>query len=143
MNVIDKIEKDQMEKISAERTLPEFGAGDTLKVDVKIVEGDKERVQAFEGLCIARSGGGLNENFTVRKISYGEGVERIFPIFSPKIAGITVLKRGKVRRAKLYYLRDRRGKSARIVEKIQVTKKDNSSKDVKSEVKETSDEKTS
>ena len=128
MNVIDKIEKDQMEKISAERTLPEFGAGDTLKVDVKIVEGDKERVQAFEGLCIARSGGGLNENFTVRKISYGEGVERIFPIFSPKIGGITVLKRGKVRRAKLYYLRDRRGKSARIVEKIQVSKKEVKSK---------------
>jgi len=128
MNVIDKIEKDQMEKISAERTLPEFGAGDTLKVDVKIVEGDKERVQAFEGLCIARSGGGLNENFTVRKISYGEGVERIFPIFSPKIAGITVLKRGKVRRAKLYYLRDRRGKSARIIEKIQVSKKEVKSK---------------
>ncbi|MDC0457611.1 50S ribosomal protein L19 [Alphaproteobacteria bacterium] len=128
MNVIDKIEKDQMEKISAERSLPEFGAGDTLKVDVKIVEGDKERVQAFEGLCIARSGGGLNESFTVRKISYGEGVERIFPIFSPKIAGITVLKRGKVRRAKLYYLRDRRGKSARIVEKIQVSKKEIKSK---------------
>ena len=128
MNVIDKMEKDQMEKISAERILPEFGAGDTLKVDVKIVEGDKERVQAFEGLCIARSGGGLNENFTVRKISYGEGVERIFPIFSPKIAGITVLKRGKVRRAKLYYLRDRRGKSARIVEKIQVSKKEVKSK---------------
>ena len=128
MNVIDKIEKDQMEKISAERILPEFGAGDTLKVDVKIVEGDKERVQAFEGLCIARSGGGLNENFTVRKISYGEGVERIFPIFSPKIAGITVLKRGKVRRAKLYYLRYRRGKSARIVEKIQVSKKEVKSK---------------
>ena len=124
MNVIDKIEKDQMDKISADRSLPDFGAGDTLKVDVKIVEGDKERVQAFEGLCIARSGGGLNENFTVRKISYGEGVERIFPIFSPKIAGITVLKRGKVRRAKLYYLRDRRGKSARIVEKIQVSKKE-------------------
>ena len=124
MNVIDKIEKDQMDKISTERSLPEFGAGDTLKVDVKIVEGDKERVQAFEGLCIARSGGGLNESFTVRKISYGEGVERIFPIFSPKIAGITVLKRGKVRRAKLYYLRDRRGKSARIVEKIQVSKKE-------------------
>ena len=143
MNVIDKIEKDQMEKISAERILPEFGAGDTLKVDVKIVEGDKERIQAFEGLCIARSGGGLNESFTVRKISYGEGVERIFPIFSPKISGITVLKRGKVRRAKLYYLRDRRGKSARIVEKIQVAKKDNNSKVVKSEVKETSDEKTS
>ena len=143
MNVIDKIEKDQMDKISSERSIPEFGPGDTIKVDVKIVEGDKERIQAFEGLCIARSGGGLNESFTVRKISYGEGVERIFPIFSPKISGITVLKRGKVRRAKLYYLRDRRGKSARIVEKIQVTKKDNSSKVVKSEVKEISDEKTS
>ena len=124
MNVIDKIQKDQMDKIIAERSIPDFSAGDTIKVDVKIVEGDKERIQAFEGLCIARSGGGLNENFTVRKISYGEGVERIFPIFSPKIAGITVLKKGKVRRAKLYYLRDRRGKSARIVEKIQVSKKD-------------------
>ena len=124
MNVIDKIQKDQMDKIIAERTIPDFSAGDTIKVDVKIVEGDKERIQAFEGLCIARSGGGLNESFTVRKISYGEGVERIFPIFSPKIAGITVLKKGKVRRAKLYYLRDRRGKSARIVEKIQPSKKD-------------------
>ena len=124
MNVIDKIQKDQMDKIVAERSIPDFSAGDTIKVNVKIVEGDKERIQAFEGLCIARSGGGLNESFTVRKISYGEGVERIFPIFSPKIAGITVLKKGKVRRAKLYYLRDRRGKSARIVEKIQVSKKD-------------------
>ena len=124
MNVIDKIQKDQMDKIIAERSIPDFSAGDTIKVDVKIVEGDKERIQAFEGLCIARSGGGLNESFTVRKISYGEGVERIFPIFSPKIAGITVLKKGKVRRAKLYYLRDRRGKSARIVEKIQVSKRD-------------------
>ena len=124
MNVIDKIQKDQMDKIVAERSIPDFSAGDTIKVDVKIVEGDKERIQAFEGLCIARSGGGLNESFTVRKISYGEGVERIFPIFSPKIAGITVLKKGKVRRAKLYYLRDRRGKSARIVEKVQVSKKD-------------------
>ena len=124
MNVIDKIQKDQMDKIIAERSISDFSAGDTIKVDVKIVEGDKERIQAFEGLCIARSGGGLNESFTVRKISYGEGVERIFPIFSPKIAGITVLKKGKVRRAKLYYLRDRRGKSARIVEKIQVSKKD-------------------
>ena len=122
MNVIDKIQKDQMDKIVAERSIPDFSAGDTIKVDVKIVEGDKERIQAFEGLCIARSGGGLNESFTVRKISYGEGVERIFPIFSPKIAGITVLKKGKVRRAKLYYLRDRRGKSARIAEKIQVSK---------------------
>ena len=125
MNVIDKIQKGQMDKIIAERAIPDFSAGDTIKVDVKIIEGDKERIQAFEGLCIARSGGGLNESFTVRKISYGEGVERIFPIFSPKIAGITVLKKGKVRRAKLYYLRDRRGKSARIVEKIQVSKKDN------------------
>ncbi|MDA9882355.1 50S ribosomal protein L19 [Alphaproteobacteria bacterium] len=140
MNVIDKIEKNQMDKISSERNIPEFGAGDTIKVDVKIIEGDKERIQAFEGLCIARSGGGLNESFTVRKISYGEGVERIFPIFSPKIAGITLLKRGKVRRAKLYYLRDRRGKSARIVEKIQVSKKDNKPKVQQPEVKETTEE---
>ena len=143
MNVIDKIEKDQMDKIISERSIPEFGAGDTIKVDVKIIEGDKERIQAFEGLCIARSGIGLNESFTVRKISYGEGVERIFPIFSPKIAGITVLKKGKVRRAKLYYLRDRRGKSARIVEKIQVTKKDNKPKVEKTEAKEVSEETTS
>ena len=136
MNVIDKIEKDQMDKISSERSIPDFRAGDTIKVDVKIVEGDKERVQAFEGLCIARSGAGLNENFTVRKISYGEGVERIFPIFSPKIAGLTVLKRGKVRRAKLYYLRDRRGKAARIVEKIQVSKKEIKPKEDKKKVAE-------
>ena len=135
MNVIDKIQKDQMDKIIAERSIPDFSAGDTIKVDVKIVEGDKERIQAFEGLCISRSGGGLNESFTVRKISYGEGVERIFPIFSPKIAGITVLKKGKVRRAKLYYLRDRRGKSARIVEKIQVSKRD-----TKAQVKQPTDE---
>jgi large subunit ribosomal protein L19 len=140
MKVIDTNEKNQMDKISSERNIPEFGAGDTIKVDVKIVEGDKERIQAFEGLCIARSGGGLNESFTVRKISYGEGVERIFPIFSPKIAGITLLKRGKVRRAKLYYLRDRRGKSARIVEKIQVSKKDNKPKVEQSDVKETAEE---
>jgi len=143
MNVIDKVEKDQMDKIISERSIPEFGAGDTIKVDVKIIEGDKERIQAFEGLCIARSGSGLNESFTVRKISYGEGVERIFPIFSPKIAGITVLKKGKVRRAKLYYLRDRRGKSARIVEKIQVTKKDNKPKVEKPETKKVSEETTS
>ena len=143
MNVIDKIEKEQMDKIVSERSIPEFGAGDTIKVDVKIIEGDKERIQAFEGLCIARSGSGLNESFTVRKISYGEGVERIFPIFSPKIAGITVLKKGKVRRAKLYYLRDRRGKSARIVEKIQVTKKDNKPKVEKTAAKEVSEETTS
>ena len=143
MNVIDKIQKDQMDKIIAERTIPDFSAGDTIKVDVKIVEGDKERIQAFEGLCIARSGGGLNESFTVRKISYGEGVERIFPIFSPKIAGITVLKKGKVRRAKLYYLRDRRGKSARIVEKIQVSKKETKTQVDQPVSKEVTEDKTS
>ena len=143
MNVIDKIQKDQMDKIIAQRAIPDFSAGDTIKVDVKIVEGDKERIQAFEGLCIARSGGGLNESFTVRKISYGEGVERIFPIFSPKIAGITVLKKGKVRRAKLYYLRDRRGKSARIVEKIQVSKKDTKTQVDQPVSKEVADEKSS
>ena len=143
MNVIDKIQKDQMDKIIAERSIPDFSAGDTIKVDVKIVEGDKERIQAFEGLCIARSGGGLNESFTVRKISYGEGVERIFPIFSPKIAGITVLKKGKVRRAKLYYLRDRRGKSARIVEKIQVSKKNTTTQVDQSVSKEVAEDTTS
>ena len=143
MNVIDKLEKNQMDKILSERNIPEFGAGDTIKVDVKIIEGDKERIQAFEGLCIARSGGGLNESFTVRKISYGEGVERVFPIFSPKIAGITLLKRGKVRRAKLYYLRDRRGKAARIVEKIQLSKKDNNAKPEQADAKVDSEETSS
>lgn len=143
MNVIDKLEKNQMDKILSEKNIPEFGAGDTIKVDVKIIEGDKERIQAFEGLCIARSGGGLNESFTVRKISYGEGVERIFPIFSPKIAGITLLKRGKVRRAKLYYLRDRRGKAARIVEKIQLSKKDNNPKPDQADAKVDSEETSS
>ena len=143
INVIDKIEKDQMDKIIAERSIPDFSAGDTIKVDVKIVEGDKERIQAFEGLCISRSGGGLNESFTVRKISYGEGVERIFPIFSPKIAGITVLKKGKVRRAKLYYLRDRRGKSARIVEKIQVSKRDTKAQVEQPAVEEVAEDKKS
>ena len=143
MNVIDKIQKDQMDKIIAERSIPDFSAGDTIKVDVKIVEGDKERIQAFEGLCIARSGGGLNESFTVRKISFGEGVERIFPIFSPKIAGITVLKKGKVRRAKLYYLRDRRGKSARIVEKIQVSKRDTKAQVEQPAVEEVAEDKKS
>ena len=143
MNVIDKIQKDQMDKIIAERSIPDFSAGDTIKVDVKIVEGDKERIQAFEGLCIARNGRGLNESFTVRKISYGEGVERIFPIFSPKIAGITVLKKGKVRRAKLYYLRDRRGKSARIVEKIQASKKDTKTQVDESVSKEVAEDTTS
>ncbi|NJR31477.1 50S ribosomal protein L19, partial [bacterium] len=116
-----ELEREQMSAIAAKRAIPEFSPGDTLKVMVKVVEGegDKQttRLQAYEGVCIARSGGGLNESFTVRKISYGEGVERVFPIFSPFIADIEVLRRGKVRRAKLYYLRGRRGKSARIVER--------------------------
>ena len=117
MNVIDKIQKDQMDKIIAERSIPDFSAGDTIKVDVKIVEGDKERIQAFEGLCRARSGGGLNESFTVRKISYGEGVERIFPTNSPVIEKINIEKEGRVRRARIFYMRERFGKSARIKQK--------------------------
>ena len=99
--------------------MPDFQPGDTVVVNVKVSEGDRTRIQAYEGVCIARSGGGLNENFTVRKISYGEGVERVFPVFSPMIDSVKVLRRGKVRRAKLYYLRDRRGKSARIAERTE------------------------
>lgn len=115
-NIIEQLEAEQLATLAAQRDLPEFSHGDTVKVWVKIREGDKERLQAYEGVVIARSGGGIMENFTVRKISYGEGVERVFPLYSPNIASIEVLKRGKVRRAKLYYLRDRRGKSARIFE---------------------------
>ena len=125
--------------------MPDFNPGDTIKVDVKVVEGTRERIQAFEGVCIARGGKGINESFTVRKISYGEGVERVFPLFSPKISAITLVRKGKVRRAKLYYLRDRRGKAARIVEKIEVKKKTNEKKDVasvsKDKVAETSSKK--
>jgi large subunit ribosomal protein L19 len=117
MNLIKQLEKEQAEALLGQRTVPEFGPGDTLKVNVKVTEGTRTRVQAYEGMCIARSGGGLNENFTVRKISYGEGVERVFPVYSPSIDSIEVVRRGKVRRAKLYYLRGRRGKSARITEK--------------------------
>ena len=117
MNVIQQLEKEQMAKLSAGKEIPDFGPGDTIVVNVKVVEGDRTRVQAYEGVCIGRSGGGLNENFTVRKISYGEGVERVFPLYSPSVDSIKVVRRGKVRRAKLYYLRDRRGKSARIVER--------------------------
>ena len=123
MNIIEKIEKAQIEKLQSDKKIPNFNPGDTVKVDVKVVEGTRERTQAFEGVCIARSGKGVNQSFTVRKISYGEGVERVFPLFSPKIASITILRKGRVRRAKLYYLRDRRGKSARIVEKIEVKDK--------------------
>jgi large subunit ribosomal protein L19 len=107
----------EYDKLAAAKAIPEFGPGDTVIVNVKVVEGDRSRVQAYEGVCIGRSGGGLNESFTVRKISYGEGVERVFPVTSPMIDSITVVRRGKVRRAKLYYLRNLRGKSARIVEK--------------------------
>jgi large subunit ribosomal protein L19 len=117
MNIIQELEKEQAQAVSATRATPEFAPGDTVRVNVKVTEGTRTRVQAYEGVCIARSGGGINENFTVRKISYGEGVERVFPVFSPAIDSIEVVRRGKVRRAKLYYLRGRRGKSARIAEK--------------------------
>jgi len=116
MNVIQQIEQEQVAKLSANKTIPDFEPGDTLLVNVKVKEGERTRVQAYEGVCIARSGGGLNENFTVRKISYGEGVERVFPLYGPVIDSIKVVRRGKVRRAKLYYLRGLRGKSARIAE---------------------------
>ena len=117
MNLIQTLENEQREKLSAGRTIPDFAPGDTVIVNVKVKEGERTRVQAYEGVCIGRHGGGLNESFTVRKISYGEGVERVFPIYSPMIDSIKLVRRGKVRRAKLYYLRGLRGKSARIVEK--------------------------
>jgi large subunit ribosomal protein L19 len=117
MNLIEQLDKEQMAKLSAGKQIPDFGPGDTVLVNVKVIEGERSRVQAYEGVCIGRAGGGLNENFTVRKISYGEGVERVFPLYSPMIDSIHVVRRGKVRRAKLYYLRQRRGKSARIGER--------------------------
>ncbi len=119
MNIIQTLEAEQVASLSEGKAIPAFAPGDTLQVNVKVVEGTRERVQTFEGVCIARSGGGINENFTVRKISYGEGVERVFPLYSPLIDSIKLVRRGRVRRAKLYYLRDRRGKSARITEKKQ------------------------
>jgi large subunit ribosomal protein L19 len=119
VNIIETLEAEQAAKLATLRTTPEFVPGDTVIVNVKVKEGDRTRVQAYEGVCIARNGGGLNESFTVRKISYGEGVERVFPVFSPMIDSIKVVRRGKVRRAKLYYLRDRRGKAARIAEKME------------------------
>ena len=143
MNIIEKIEKEQLEKLSSGKQIPDFNAGDTIKVDVKVVEGTRERIQAFEGVCIARGGKGSNESFTVRKISYGEGVERVFPLFSPKISSITLVRKGKVRRAKLYYLRDRRGKAARIIEKIEVKKKNNEKINVSSATKDKVAEKAS
>ena len=117
MNVIQELEQEQLKKLSAGKDIPNFAPGDTIIVNVKVVEGERTRVQAYEGVCIGRAGSGLNENFTVRKISYGEGVERVFPLYSPMIDSIEVVRRGKVRRAKLYYLRGRRGKSARIIER--------------------------
>jgi large subunit ribosomal protein L19 len=117
MNLIQQLEKEQIAKLSTGKEIPDFQPGDTLLVNVKVVEGERTRIQGYEGVCIGRAGAGLNENFTVRKISYGEGVERVFPLYSPMIDSIKVLRRGKVRRAKLYYLRGRRGKAARISEK--------------------------
>ena len=116
MNIIKQLETEQQARLSQGKAIPDFAPGDSLRVQVKVIEGSKERVQAFEGVCIGRKNAGLNSNFTVRKISYGEGVERVFPLFSPNVANIEVLRRGRVRRAKLYYLRGRTGRAARITE---------------------------
>ena len=117
MNVLQTLEHEQVKKLVEGRSVPEFRAGDTVRVDIKVVEGERERAQLFEGVCIGRKNAGINSNFTLRKISYGEGVERVFPLYSPRIAGVELVRRGQVRRAKLYYLRGRRGKSARIAER--------------------------
>ncbi len=122
MNIIEMLEKEEIARL--DKKVPEFAPGDTVKVNVRVKEGDRERVQAYEGVCIGRAGSGLNENFTVRKISFGEGVERVFPVHAPIVQSIEVVRRGKVRRAKLYYLRNRRGKSARITEKVDNTAKE-------------------
>jgi large subunit ribosomal protein L19 len=123
MSIIAQLEAEQAKKLAEGKKIPEFQPGDTVVVNVKVREGDRSRVQAYEGVVISRQGGGLNESFTVRKISYGEGVERVFPIYAPLIDSIKVVRRGKVRRAKLYYLRDRRGKSARIAERVETKAK--------------------
>ena len=117
MNMIEQLEQEEAARVLGDKQLPQFDAGDTLRVHVRIKEGERERIQVYEGVCIAKSGGGLNESYTVRKISFGEGVERVFPLYSPMVEQIEVKRRGKVRRAKLYYLRNRRGKSARIAER--------------------------
>lgn len=122
MNIIEQLEAEQAATIADKRAIPEFAPGDTVRVNVRVVEGNRTRVQAYEGVCIARSGAGLNESFTVRKISYGEGVERVFPVYTPLIESVDVVRRGKVRRAKLYYLRGLTGKAARIVERKQEKK---------------------
>jgi large subunit ribosomal protein L19 len=121
MNLLQKLEQEQVDKLKAGRPVPEFVPGDTLRVSVKVVEGERERIQAFEGVCIARKNAGINSNFTLRKISYGEGVERVFPLYSPRVSAIEVVRRGKVRSAKLYYLRGRTGKAARIAERARET----------------------
>ena len=123
MNIIEQLNAEQAAKLAAGKTIPDFRPGDTVVVNVKVKEGERSRVQAYEGVVISRQGGGLNESFTVRKISYGEGVERVFPLYGPVIDSIKVVRRGKVRRAKLYYLRDRRGKSARIAERVETKAK--------------------
>ena len=123
MNIIEEINQEQIDKLTADKEIPEFAAGDTIKVNVRVVEGTRERIQAFEGVCIARKNDGLDSSFTLRKISYGEGVERVFPLYSPRLDSIEVIRRGRVRRAKLYYLRGRRGKSARIAEKQDFNRK--------------------
>src|SRR5437588_1067038 len=117
MNLLQQLEQEQVDKLAASRPVPEFQPGDTLRVGVKVVEGERERIQIFEGVCIGRKNAGVNSNFTLRKISYGEGVERVFPLYSPRVTAIEVVRRGKVRRAKLYYLRGRTGKAARITER--------------------------
>ncbi|MBL4788672.1 MAG: 50S ribosomal protein L19 [Kordiimonadaceae bacterium] len=123
MNILQKLEQEQIEKMTEGKEIPTFGAGDTLRVSVKVREGDRERLQVFEGVCIARSNKSINSNFTVRKMSYGEGVERVFPLYGPVVDHIEVVRRGRVRRAKLYYLRDRTGTSARIAEKTDYLRK--------------------
>jgi large subunit ribosomal protein L19 len=117
MNLLQQLEQEQVEKLAANRPVPKFQPGDTVRVGVKVIEGERERIQVFEGVCIARKNAGVNSNFTLRKISYGEGVERVFPLYSPRITAIEVVRRGVVRRAKLYYLRGRTGKRARITER--------------------------
>ncbi|MDD2324667.1 MAG: 50S ribosomal protein L19 [Alphaproteobacteria bacterium] len=126
MNLLQKFEQQQLEKLAA--SIPDFGPGDTVRVNVKVVEGTRSRIQAYEGVCIARKNAGINSSFTVRKISYGEGVERVFPLYSPNLESITLIRRGDVRRAKLYYLRSRRGKSARIAEKTTYNKPEKAAK---------------
>jgi large subunit ribosomal protein L19 len=121
MNLLQQIEHEQVERLTANRPVPDFDPGDTVRVSLRVVEGERERVQAFEGVCIARKNAGINSNFTLRKISYGEGVERVFPLYSPRITAIEVIRRGVVRRAKLYYLRGRTGKRARIAERARTT----------------------